>query len=49
MYLYYAKDIPKGMYAQCLEEKEIEQIIQTEFSSDGRTFVTLEENNKTKS
>ena len=45
VYLYYAKEIPKNMYAQCLEERDVLQVIQSEFSADGRTIITLEESN----
>ena len=36
------------MYAQCIEERDVLQVIQSEFSADGRTIITLEESNTEK-
>jgi hypothetical protein len=45
VFLYYAKEVPKNMYAQCIEERDVLQVIQSEFSADGRTIITLEQSN----
>lgn len=43
MHLYYAQKIDKdNVYAQCLEECDIGQVIQQKFTHDGRCLVTLE-------
>ena len=49
MHLFYSKDEPpKGLYAQCLEQRDIGQIIQSEFTRDSRAFLTLEQDNQSK-
>ena len=47
-HLFYAKDLPKNVFAHGLLETPVEQVIQSEVSTDGRSIISLEQDNKTK-
>ena len=47
-HLFYAKDLPKNVFAHGLLETPVEQIIQSEVSRDGRSIICLEQDNQTK-
>jgi hypothetical protein len=44
-HLFYAKSLPKNVFAQGLLETPIEQIVQSEVSRDGRCIICLEQHN----
>ena len=47
MHLYYAQKVDKdNVYAQCLEECDIGQVIQQKFTHDGRCLISLESSGK---
>lgn len=46
-HLFYAKDLPKNVFAHGLLETPVEQVIQCEVSRDGRSIICLEQNNLT--
>lgn len=45
--MFYAKEPPKDLYAQEIVQTQVGQVIQSEFSRDGRLFITLEQDNTT--
>lgn len=47
LHLLYGKELPKNVFAQNKREIDIGQIVQVEFADDGRSFVTLEQDNET--
>ena len=47
-HLFYAKALPKNVFAHGLLEMPVEQIIQSEVSRDGRSIICLEQDNSTK-
>lgn len=46
--MFYGANPPKDLYAQEIAQTQVGQVIQSEFSRDGRLFITLELDNKTK-
>jgi hypothetical protein len=47
-HLFYSKEMPKMVFAQCLGEKPVGQVIQSEISRDGRTIICVEQDNESK-